>query len=279
MPVLETSARVEPCLLEESSERIADAIAELSAASGQLGARLHSRTAASLAELVRVMNCYYSNLIEGHNTLPRDIERALGGDLDADEARRNLQVEARAHIRVQREIDRLHAVGGLPEPASVVFIRWLHREFYRDAPDAMLLIRGAGREFRMEPGVFRTLPEHEVQVGRHLPPSSEVAEAFMRHFEERYRMERMGMSATMPQILVSCSSFIASEPALYIPMQRIDECGRAAALRLDVHVYSASPDDEAPNLRRRANICPPGFWRIRRLPVRHMASLFRRDAS
>ena len=59
---------------------------------------------------------------------PRDIERALGGDLDVDETRRNLQVEARAHIRVQREVDRLHAAGELPEPASREFIRWLHRD-------------------------------------------------------------------------------------------------------------------------------------------------------
>ena len=200
MPVLETPARIEPCLLEESSERVADVTAELSAASERLGARLHPRTAASLAELVRVMNCYYSNLIEGHNTLPRDIERALGGDLDADESRRNLQMEARAHIRVQREIDRLHAAQALPDPASRDFIRWLHRAFYEGAPDAMLLIRGSGREFRMEPGVFRSLPEHEVQVGRHLPPSSEAVEAFMRHFEERYRMERMGMGARIRAI-------------------------------------------------------------------------------
>lgn len=200
MPLLETPARLEPCLLEESSERIADAIAELSAASERLGARLHPRTAASLAELVRVMNCYYSNLIEGHNTLPRDIERALGGDLDADEARRNLQVEAQAHIRVQREIDQLHAAGELPEPASREFIRRLHHEFYRDAPEAMLLIRGAGREFRMEPGAFRSLPEHEVRVGRHLPPSSEAVDAFMRHFEERYRLARMGKGARIRAI-------------------------------------------------------------------------------
>ena len=200
MTLLETPARLEPCLLEESSERVADVTADLAAASERLGGRLHPRTAASLAELVRVMNCYYSNLIEGHNTRPRDIERALGGDLDADEARRNLQVEARAHIRVQREVDRLHAAGELPEPASREFIRWLHREFYRDAPDAMLVIRGAGREFRMEPGVFRTLPEHEVEVGRHLPPSSAAVEAFMRHFEERYRLERMGKGARIRAI-------------------------------------------------------------------------------
>ena len=76
--LLETPARIEPCLVEESSEQVADLIADLAAASERLGARLHPRTAESLADLVRVMNCYYSNLIEGHNTRPRDIERALG---------------------------------------------------------------------------------------------------------------------------------------------------------------------------------------------------------
>jgi hypothetical protein len=43
---------------------------------------LHPRTTANLADLVRVMNCDHSNLIEGHNTKPHDIERALADDLD-----------------------------------------------------------------------------------------------------------------------------------------------------------------------------------------------------
>ena len=192
---VETPARIEPCLIEESSEELADLIADLVAAAERLGARLHPRTAASLADLVRVMNCYYSNLIEGHNTMPREIERALAADLDPDEARRYLQEEAVAHIRVQREVDRLHARGDLPEPASMDFIRWLHREFYREAPDAMLVIRGSGREFRMVPGEFRSLAEHEVTVGRHLPPSSDRVADFMVHFERRYLLAPMGKAA------------------------------------------------------------------------------------
>ncbi|MER8658377.1 hypothetical protein NKH34_29475 [Mesorhizobium sp. M1148] len=44
------------------------------ATSAVLGKSLHSRTAANLAHLVRIMNTYYSNLIEGHDTRPRDIE-------------------------------------------------------------------------------------------------------------------------------------------------------------------------------------------------------------
>jgi len=191
----ETPSRMEPCLLDETSPAILDLVASLSGATHALGARLHPKSAAGLAELVRVMNCYYSNLIEGHNTTPREIERALQNRLDAAEERRNLQIEARAHIRVQREVDRLHAAGELPEPASVEFIRWLHRAFYEDAPEAMLRVEGAGRVLRMTPGEFRSRPEEDVDVGRHLPPASARVEAFMAHFERRYRFAALGMGS------------------------------------------------------------------------------------
>src|SRR6266852_45174 len=59
----------------------------------------------SLASLVRVMNCYYSILIEGHDTHPVDIERALKNDYSKDPHKRDLQLEARAHINVQEWID------------------------------------------------------------------------------------------------------------------------------------------------------------------------------
>jgi Fic family protein len=175
-------------------------VAELSAASAVLGSAFHPSTAANLAALVRIMNTYYSNLIEGHVTRPKDIERALAGQLDRDEGRRNLQLEAAAHVRVQAEIDRMAAEDTLPEPTSLDFIRWLHREFYRDAPEEMLRIRGEKAEFVMEPGAWRSRPEHDVAVGRHLPPSSERLGDFMRHFESRYRSAEMGKAARIMAI-------------------------------------------------------------------------------
>ena len=63
-------------------EAIGDLVAELSAATATLGKALHPRTAANVAGLVRIMNVYYSNLIEAHNTQPKDIERALAGNLE-----------------------------------------------------------------------------------------------------------------------------------------------------------------------------------------------------
>jgi Fic family protein len=186
--------RIGPAMLDEAPSPIADVIAELSAATASLGRALHPRTASSLADLVRIMNAHYSNLIEGHNTAPREIARALAGELDQDEGRRNLQVEAAAHVRVQAELDRIAAAGELPEPASREFICWLHKEFYRDAPAATLQVRGRDREYIMRPGEWRSRSDEDVVVGRHQPPSSARVGDFMEYFEKRYRFEGKGMA-------------------------------------------------------------------------------------
>jgi hypothetical protein len=80
-------------------------------------------------------------------------------------------IEAAAHVRVQGEA----AGTGIG----------LHRAFYRDAPEEMLRIRGADREFMMVTGEWRSRPEHDVAVGRYLPPSSERVDAFMRRGQGR----------------------------------------------------------------------------------------------
>lgn len=203
----ESTGRIEPARLEETPETIANLVAEISANSATLAARLPPLTAANLAGFVRIMNTYYSNLIEGHDTRPRDIERALAGQLDQDEGRRNLQLEAAAHVRLQEEIDRLASTDDLPEPASPDFIRWLHREFYRDASDEMLLIHGANTEFLMEPGEWRSRPEHDVEVGRHQPPSSDRVCDFMQYFEKRYRFAGLGKAARITAIAAAHHRF------------------------------------------------------------------------
>lgn len=200
---LESPSRIEPARLELVPEAVNDLVADLSAASSALGNHLHPKTASNLANLVRVMNCYYSNLIEGHNTRPRDIERALTGDFDTDETRRKLQIEANAHIRVQKEIDRQFADGKFSEPASTNFIRWLHQAFYRNAPREMLTIQNKNTSFLMAPGAWRSLPVHDNAVGRHVPPSSNRVTDFMLYFENCYRFDNKGAGA---RILAMASS-------------------------------------------------------------------------
>mgnify|MGYP002715595213 FL=1 len=203
--LIETPGRIEPCLPDDLPLPVTDLVASLSARASILGSRLHARTRADLAGLVRIMNCYYSNLIEGHDTHPRDIERALAGSFAEEKVRRNLQAEAAAHVRVQCEVDAGYAAGDMPEPASEEFIRWLHREFYRDAPPEMLRIANADQSvsFDMAPGEYRSLPMHDVSVGRHVPPSSERVTAFMAHFSSRYRFRHLGQGSRIVAMAAS----------------------------------------------------------------------------
>jgi hypothetical protein len=179
-------------------------------------------------------------LIEGHNTTPREIVRALEDRLDTASERRNLQLEVRAHIRVQREIDPQHAAGVLLEPASAEFIRVLHRAFCDGAPPEMLVIQGRERQVTMIPGEFRTLPEHEVEVGRHLPPSAPAIEAFMAHFAQRYRLEPLGkgtrITATSSSSKNSDSSVRArrygSEPPIFVTTRSYSGVHRSGMISL-----------------------------------------------
>ena len=201
MPSFEHPGRIEPAYLEEAiPEAITDTIAELTAAAAGLGRALHPDTARGLADTVRIMNTYYSNLIEGHDTRPRDIERALKGEFDSDRTKRNLQMEATALLATQAEIDKSAAAGELPEPASGNWLRSLHREFYGEAPEEMLIIGEGDRQFRMEPGEWRSKPDHDVEVGEHVPPSSGHVADFMAHFERRFTMEPKGAGARLLQL-------------------------------------------------------------------------------
>src|SRR3984893_9409172 len=120
---------MEPTLLAEGSRfrhEWTDLALELVGRSAGFRRSLPEGIVAALAKLVRSMNCYYSNLIEGHDTHPIDIERALNNNYSADPHKRDLQLEAKAHIEVQRWIDG----GGLRGRATTrPSICEMHRRF------------------------------------------------------------------------------------------------------------------------------------------------------
>ncbi|MFN7938358.1 MAG: hypothetical protein U0R19_33840 [Bryobacteraceae bacterium] len=82
--------------------RTTDLAFELAQTAAGLRCSLPGSQLSSLASLVRSMDCHYSNLIEGHDTHPIDIARALCNDYSKDARKRDLQLEAKAHIEVQR---------------------------------------------------------------------------------------------------------------------------------------------------------------------------------
>lgn len=205
--------QIEPTSFEQSvPSDITDMINEIVHKSGQLSAKLAPHTATKLASAIRLMNTYYSNLIEGHRTLPVDIERALNSDFDQDFAQRNLQLEARTHFKLQEEIDNLYTQGSLPEPSSKKFILELHHKFYKDAPTSMLQIGTGQRGFQMTPGKWRSQKTHDVYVGKHLPPASGYVEAFMDYFEEKFKLTNMDMHSKIIAIAISHHRFSFIHP-------------------------------------------------------------------
>jgi len=101
----ESPSMMEPMLISERSKHrgaLTDLAVELAAHSAGFRRSLPEGVLTALATLVRAMNCYYSNLIEGHDTHPIDIERALKNDYSENTEKRNLQLEAKAHIAVQQ---------------------------------------------------------------------------------------------------------------------------------------------------------------------------------
>jgi Fic family protein len=129
------------------------------------------------------MNCYYSNLIEGHHTHPVDIDRALKQEFSAEPQKRNLQREAVAHIAVQQAID--HGEDPRTEPTRRDYFLWLHREFCRRLPDDLRWVENpdTGERLRVVPGELRS---RGVKVGQHVPPDPGVLPAFLARFEEVY---------------------------------------------------------------------------------------------
>jgi Fic family protein len=135
------------------------------------------------------MNSYYSNLIEGHVTLPRDIERALAGDYSREPAKRALQQEAAAHVELEARMMRRLEAGDVPDPCSPEFLCWLHRSFYETIADEFRVVRSPnGREVRLVPGELR---HDEVTVGAHYPPRSSALPAFLEHFNGGYDPRRL----------------------------------------------------------------------------------------
>ena len=175
----------EPLLIDAGSRfrgGLTDLAVELAQKSTGFRRSLPENLLASLADLVRAMNCYYSNLIEGHDTHPVDIERALRNDYSQDAGKRDLQLEAKAHITVQKWIDG----GGLKGRAVTSDgIREIHRRFCDLLPEDLLWVEDpeTNERVRVVPGGLRG---SDIKVGAHIAISPGAVPRFLKRFEEVY---------------------------------------------------------------------------------------------
>jgi Fic family protein len=176
---------MEPLLISEGSKhrpRLNELVFELVGAATSFKTSLPDGMVVALSDLVRSMNCYYSNLIEGHNTHPVDIERALNEDFSTNREQRNLQLEAKAHIATQRWIDE----GGLSgRAATLASVLEVHRRFEGAMPPELLWSENleTGRRVPVIPGELRN---DYARVGRHIPVSPGALPRFLSRWEDVY---------------------------------------------------------------------------------------------
>jgi Fic family protein len=190
----ESPAEMEPLFVGETSRfrgALTDLAVELAQKAAGFRRSLPASLLKSLADLVRSMNCYYSNLIEGHYTHPIDIERALKNDYSKDARKRDLQLEAKAHVAVQKWIDE----GGLKGRAvTTEGICEIHCRFCAELPETLLWVEAPeGKErIRVIPGELR---KRDVKVGGHGAISPGAVPRFLKRFEGAY--SRLGKTESI----------------------------------------------------------------------------------
>lgn len=177
-------AHMEPMFPREQPALVALAM-KVYAEAAELGGMVHPVTKKEIARLLRHINSYYSNLIEGEHTTPAEIEKAVKRDYSEDEEKKRLQKLSLAHIEVQELIDKRFEAGEDVNVCSTDFICRIHKEFYERVPEHFLTIKNPdnGEVITMVPGELRT---HDVRVGRHVAPDWKSLPEFMKRFEETY---------------------------------------------------------------------------------------------
>jgi len=230
----ESPSAMEPLLPSDPKHELEDLAVDVLRLSSALGVRLREPTRSSVAELLRPMNSYYSNLIEGHSTHPIEIDAALRAEAaGGDPGQQQLQHEALAHIAVQRLLDeRLEKEPGLAI-CTPEFLCWLHGEFYQRMPRQLRKVRGPhDEEVEVVPGALRAV---DVQVGRHVPPHHRSLDRFLARFAEVYEPSRLGK---LERVVAAA----AAHHRLAWIHPFVDGNGRVARLFTDAYLARAEID-------------------------------------
>jgi len=168
-------------LLERASDltRKADRLAGWSPATALPGLR----------QLLRAMNSYYSNRIEGQHTLPLEIEQALHNHYatDSDKARR--QRLALAHMATEAQLESLWPQWDVQKIWAPQTVLDIHQDLFARLPESDRM-QGTGAQAQvLQPGQWR---QREVSVGRHAAPSAAALPDFMQRWSQFYGGVRRG---------------------------------------------------------------------------------------
>lgn len=169
---------------KEARQQLAELAGEVTARALAMKRTVHPVTEARLAQLLRSVNSYYSNRIEGQHTHPLDIERALRKSFSKEPDKARRQRIAVAHIETQRKMETWIAEDKAIDVYAPEFLSRLHRSFYEQLPPED---RVTPEGDSVVPGAWR---EKEVRVGEHVPPAHRSIQGFLARLRDVYDKAR-----------------------------------------------------------------------------------------
>ncbi len=152
----------------------------------QLSGKCQPGALPGLRMLLRAMNSYYTNRIEGQHTLPVEIEQALRHDYSADADKARRQRLAVAHMAAEQALEQRWPQWTPQQIWSTQMVRDIHQDLFArlSEPDRVL----APGEI-LQPGVLRG---REVSVGRHAAPQASELPVFLDRWGSFYSQVRRG---------------------------------------------------------------------------------------
>jgi Fic family protein len=148
--------------------------------------RAHASVMLSIAPLLRAMNSYYTNRIEGQHTLPIEIEQALRQDFAANADTRRRQRLAVAHMHTEAWAEAHAAQTEWPRLLDPEVVCVLHQHLFEQLPEPDRL---GDHGDVLVPGALRT---REVSVGGHVAPRAAAVPLFLKRMAEVYGRTRAG---------------------------------------------------------------------------------------
>lgn len=170
-----------------------ESVADLRESAVRLCAEVGERSRVSLSTLLRAMNSYYTNKIEGQHTLPADLEAAIGKRFSGDQDIHRRQELAIAHMNLEAHLEPIACQLSWSQQFEAAWLCRIHGELYRQLPeDFRRVLDGDGHDRgALIPGALR---EHDVSVGHHHAPPHGMLPDLLRHFAFRYGPEHSSTS-------------------------------------------------------------------------------------
>lgn len=186
MRQMEAISKMEPMLpMDKELIPLLELAGDLRAKSAKMMPQIGSSARTSLSLILRGMNSYYSNKIEGQHTYPADLESAIKKVFSADAEVKRRQKLAVAHMEVERELEEKSKGMSWSENFQESWIKEIHKTLYEKLDGESRTILGCDGTVagEMIPGELRT---GMVKVGDHLAPEPQDLHILLNHFKERY---------------------------------------------------------------------------------------------